>query len=127
MRDAGVWQAGPPAECLGRLIEHLTGGDDTALAAVRAAGRWLGIALSSVVNVVDLPCVVLGGSYAALAPWLRDPLAEELDRRVISAAWSPVRVIASTLGGAAAVRGAGAAPVAAIIADPDGYFDSGSN
>ncbi len=127
MRDAGVWQAGPPAGCLDQLIDRLTADDDTALAAVRAAGRWLGIALSSVVNVVDLPCVVLGGSYAALAPWLRDPLAGELDRRVISAAWSPVRVIASTLGGAAAVRGAAAAPVAAIISDPDGYFDSGNN
>jgi predicted NBD/HSP70 family sugar kinase len=127
MRDAGVWQAGPPAESLGPLLDRLTGEDTAALAAVRAAGRWLGIALSSVVNVVDVPCVVLGGSYAALAPWLREPLAGELDRRVISAAWSPVRVVASTLGGAAAVRGAATVPLTAIISDPDGYFDSGSN
>jgi predicted NBD/HSP70 family sugar kinase len=124
LRAAGVWQADdrPPAETLDELIQRLSIEDDQALAAVHDAGRWLGVALASVVNVVDLPCVVLGGSYAALAPWLRAPLAEELDRRVISAAWSPVLITTSTLGAAAAVRGAGAAPVAAIIADPDTYL-----
>jgi predicted NBD/HSP70 family sugar kinase len=125
MREAGVWQAGPdarpPAETMGKLVDALTGGEPAALKAVRAAGRWLGIALSSVINVVDLPCVVLGGSYASLAPWLREPMAEELDRRVISAAWSPVQITSSTLGAAAAVRGAATASVQAIIADPDGY------
>ena len=123
MREAGVWQDDcPPAETLGRLIDRLTGDDPLAVPAVRAAGRWLGVALASVINVVDVPCVVLGGSYAELAPWLREPLAAELDRRVVSAAWSPVRVTSSTLGSSAAVRGAGAAPVQAIIADPDGYL-----
>jgi predicted NBD/HSP70 family sugar kinase len=126
MREAGVWQADPqarpPAATMDTLIEHLADGDAAALAAVRAAGRWLGIALSSVINMVDVPCVVLGGSYASLAPWLRAPLAAELDRRVISAAWSPVRITSSTLGASAAVRGAAAASVQSIIADPDGYL-----
>jgi predicted NBD/HSP70 family sugar kinase len=124
MREAGVWQADdrPPAETLDKLIHRLSTKDEMALAAVRTAGRWLGVALSSVINVVDLPCVVLGGSYAALAPWLREALAAELDRRVISAAWSPVLITSSTLGAAAAVRGAGAAPVAAIIGNPDAYL-----
>ena len=123
MREAGVWQDGrPPAETLGRLIDGLTVGDPAATTAVHTAGTWLGVALASVINVVDVPCVVLGGSYAELAPWLRAPLTAELDRRVVSAAWEPVRVTSSTLGSAAAVRGAGAAPVQAIIADPDGYL-----
>jgi predicted NBD/HSP70 family sugar kinase len=125
MRAAGVWQAGPdarpPAETMGKLVDALLAGEPAALAAVRAAGGWLGVALSSVINVVDLPCVVLGGSYASLAPWLREPLTAELDRRVISAAWSPVQVTSSTLGAAAAVRGAATASVQNIIADPDGY------
>jgi predicted NBD/HSP70 family sugar kinase len=126
MRAAEVRQAGspdhPPAELLAELIRRLTEMDPVALAAVHAAGRWLGIALASVVNVVDVPCVVLGGSYAELAPWLRDPMADQLDRRVVSAAWSPVRIISSTLGATAAVLGAGAAPIQTIIADPDAYL-----
>ena len=117
MRTAGL----PAEEPLGTLVYRLTDGDATALRAVRDAGRWLGIALASVVNMVDVPCVVLGGSYAELAPWLSDPIAAELRRRVVGAAWSPVRIVRATLGGAAAVRGAAAAPVRAIIADPDAY------
>jgi predicted NBD/HSP70 family sugar kinase len=74
------------------------------------------------VNVVDVPAVVLGGSYATLEPWLREPLEAELALRVVSAAWSPVRVVRSALGGEAAVRGAAAAAVRAIIADPDPYL-----
>jgi predicted NBD/HSP70 family sugar kinase len=115
MRSAGV---GSSAE----LVDRLAAEDSRAVTAVREAGRWLGVALSAVVNVVDVPCVVLGGSYAQLAPWLRDAMAAELERRVVSAGWSPVRIVASTLGAAAAVRGAGAAPVQAIVADPDGYL-----
>ena len=99
----------------------LAGGDTAARTAVRDAGRWLGIALAAVVNLVDVPCVVLGGSYAELAPWLRDAIARELEQRVVSAAWSPVRITGATLGGAAAVRGAGALPIRGIIADPDSY------
>jgi predicted NBD/HSP70 family sugar kinase len=122
MREAGVWHDGrPPAETLERLLESLRQEEEQATNAVHAAGRWLGVALSSVINVVDLPCVVLGGSYAALSPWLSASLAAELDRRVVSATWAPVRIASSTLGAAAAVRGAAAAPVAAIIADPDAY------
>lgn len=126
MRAAGVWRSGPgdrpPSETLDALVALLRADDPVANDAVRDAGRWLGVALSSVINVVDVPCVVLGGSYAALEPWLVAALGAELDRRVVSAAWSPVRIRASTLGAAAAVRGAGAATVHAILADPDAYL-----
>lgn len=120
MRAAGS-DARPPSEVLDGLLGRLRQADAQALGAVRAAGRWLGIALASVINVVDVPCVVLGGTYAELAPWLRESMAAELDRRVISASWSPVRITSSTLGGAAAVRGAATAAVRAIVDDPDGY------
>jgi predicted NBD/HSP70 family sugar kinase len=122
--DAIMRAAGLPGEPVSALRERLVDGQQPALDATRAAGRWLGIALASVVNLVDVPCVVLGGSYAELAPWLRAAIAVELDQRVVSAAWSPVLITSATLGGAAAVRGAGAAPVGAIIADPDAYLAS---
>ncbi|HEX3648888.1 MAG TPA: ROK family transcriptional regulator, partial [Pseudonocardiaceae bacterium] len=70
MREAGVWAGSdvrPPAEVLDTLVGRLRQADTEALGAVRAAGRWLGIALASVINVVDVPCVVLGGTYAELA------------------------------------------------------------
>jgi predicted NBD/HSP70 family sugar kinase len=124
LRDAGVWDGRPgadrpPAEVLDVLVARLDAGDQRARRAVRSAGRWLGIALSAAINVLDVPTVVLGGSYAVLEPWLREPLGAELDTRVLSAACEPVRVLRSALGREAAVRGAAASIVQAIIDDPD--------
>jgi predicted NBD/HSP70 family sugar kinase len=122
LREAGVWDGpGPPGVLLDELVDRLGSGEGPARRAVAAAGRSLGIALSAVLNAVDVPTVVLGGSYARLEPWLRPTLREELDRRVVSAAWSPVRLLPATLGAEAAVRGAAGAVVRAITADPDPY------
>ncbi|HEX9337125.1 MAG TPA: ROK family transcriptional regulator, partial [Pseudonocardiaceae bacterium] len=72
--DAIMRAAGLPGEPVATLLGRLVDGDWAAMDAVGQAGRWLGIALAAVVNLVDVPCVVLGGSYAELAPWLRDPI-----------------------------------------------------
>ncbi|MFC5059405.1 ROK family transcriptional regulator [Saccharothrix xinjiangensis] len=106
------------------LLTRLAAGDKAATTAVRSAARWLGVALAGAINLLDLPTVVLGGNYARLEPWLHDPLRAELDRRVVSAEWSPVRVVASSLGAEAAVRGAAGSAVRAILADPDPYVTS---
>lgn len=119
-QDAILRQAG--AEDVDTLVERLSANDRKATAAVRAAARWLGTALSNVVNLLDVPTVVLGGTYARLEPWLRAPLQDELDRRVISASWSQVRILRSTLGTEAAVRGAASSAVRAIVADPDPFI-----
>jgi len=125
LREAGVWDdrdpQRPPAALLDELVHLLAAEDPRALGAVRSAGRSLGIALSAVINTVDVPAVVLGGSYARLEPWLRPSLQDELGSRVVSAAWAPVEVLRATLGTEAAVRGAAGAAVRAIVADPDPY------
>ncbi|WP_411970337.1 ROK family protein [Saccharothrix longispora] len=118
-QDPIVRAAGVPG--VEELLAALAAGDKAATAAVRTAAKWLGVALAGTVNLLDLPTVVLGGTYARLEPWLRGPLRAELDRRVVSAEWSPVRVVASSLGAEAAVRGAAGSAVRAILADPDPY------
>ena len=42
------------------------------------AGRSLGVATASLVKLLDPDSVVLGGIYAVLAPWLRDPFQRAL-------------------------------------------------
>ncbi|PRX45172.1 putative NBD/HSP70 family sugar kinase [Prauserella shujinwangii] len=109
---------------LGDLLDRLVAGEDRAAGAVREAGRWLGTALSAVVNLLDVPAVVLGGTYAHLHPWLADPLRAELRARVLGGPWSPVEVLRSDLGTEAAVRGAAASAVRTILADPDAFMAS---
>ncbi|MBP2326277.1 putative NBD/HSP70 family sugar kinase [Kibdelosporangium banguiense] len=104
------------------LTERLQANDRKALTAVRSVARWLGTALSNVVNLLDLPTIVLGGTYARIEPWLHDLLQEELELRVVSAAWSQMRILPSTLGTEAAVRGAASSAVRAIVADPDPFI-----
>jgi predicted NBD/HSP70 family sugar kinase len=108
------------------LVAAVAAGEPRALAAVAAAGSALGVGLASLLNVVDLPRVVLGGVYARLFDAITPPLQEELDRRVLSAshpgaAGDPSRRIAlvrSGLGAEAAVLGAAGAVVDQALKDP---------
>ena len=66
--------------------------------------------------------MVLGGLYAALEPWLRGPLLEELSERAITHRWSPVQLLASRLGPDAAVRGAAGVVVKRVLSEPAAVF-----
>jgi predicted NBD/HSP70 family sugar kinase len=100
------------------LLARARDGDPRTLAALEQAGRALGIALSGVINVLDVPVVVLSGLYARLGDWLCEPISAELDARVISRAWAGLSVRVSALTGDAAVRGAAGAVVQQLLVDP---------
>jgi predicted NBD/HSP70 family sugar kinase len=105
-----------PDGAVAELVRRALAGDRRTVAAIAAAGTALGVALAGVVNVVDVPVVLLGGLYARLGDWLIEPISTELERRVVSGAWSPVEVRVSTLGTDAAVRGAGGTVVRQLLA-----------
>jgi predicted NBD/HSP70 family sugar kinase len=123
LRAAGLSAAvgtsiGKPHGSVAELLARARAGDPRTLSAVGVAGRALGRGVSAMVNVVDPGTVVLGGLYASLEPWLRQPLLEELRERTITHSWSPVRVLASRLGPDAAVRGAAGAVVREVLSNP---------
>jgi predicted NBD/HSP70 family sugar kinase len=123
LRAAGLTGAagtsiGQPRGSVAELVARARAGDPGTLAAIESAGRALGIGVAATVNVVDPSAVLLGGLYASLEPWLRKPLQEELQERVISQSWAPVRVLASSLGPDAAVRGAAGAVVREVLSNP---------
>jgi predicted NBD/HSP70 family sugar kinase len=127
LRAAGLTGAvgtsiGQPGGSVAELLARARAGDPATLRAVESAGRALGIGLSATVNVVDPSTVVLGGLYAALEPWLRGPLLEELSERAITHRWSPVQLLASRLGPDAAVRGAAGVVVKRVLSEPAAVF-----
>ncbi|HKT01772.1 MAG TPA: ROK family transcriptional regulator [Rugosimonospora sp.] len=99
-------------------VARASAGEPGMLAALDAAGTALGVAVAGVVNLLDVGTVVLGGSYALLAPWLAGPVERELTARVLTAGWSPVTVRASRLGTEATVVGAAGSVVRALREDP---------
>jgi predicted NBD/HSP70 family sugar kinase len=100
---------------LDALAAALAQNDGRAVAATSRAAAALGVGLASVLNVLDVPVVVLGGTYARLAPHVEPALSAELERRALA----PVRVLASGHGDAAAVRGAAESVLDAVQRDPD--------
>ncbi|MGC9668340.1 ROK family protein [Planosporangium sp. 12N6] len=107
-----------------RLADLAAAGDPAALRALHDAGTALGVAAAGVVNLLDVDTVVLGGSFAALAPWLGSQVEREVRARVLTAAWSPVEVRASTLGGATAVIGAADSVVRDIRTAPADFVSA---
>jgi predicted NBD/HSP70 family sugar kinase len=111
---AGLPLDTPPAEVVARAAE----GDVAALRAVDAAAGALGVALAGVVNVLDLPTVVLGGHLGALADLLRPRVEELLARRVLSARWRRPILQAVPAAPAAGATGAALRALADVLADP---------
>ncbi|KGM10898.1 ROK family transcriptional regulator [Cellulomonas bogoriensis] len=96
-------------------------GDEAVRGVLADAGRALGTALANVVNIVDVHHVVLGGIYAQLAEHLREPVVEQLRRRVITAQWSTVELSVAVAGQFPAMTGGALAVLETLVDDPAGW------
>ncbi|SDD21040.1 Sugar kinase of the NBD/HSP70 family, may contain an N-terminal HTH domain [Geodermatophilus telluris] len=118
-RDALLAAAGLPRDAGPReLARRVADGDRAARAAVERAAWALGVALAGVLNVLDVPTVVLGGSLGELADLVRPRLEEDLARRVLSARWRRPRVVAAAGAPAAGATGAALRALDAVVAEP---------
>ncbi|MCZ4122094.1 ROK family transcriptional regulator [Streptomyces sp. H39-S7] len=116
--EAVLRAAGIAPELPGRLkaLRTAAADDDApALAALEAAGRALGIALSGAVNLLDPQAVVLGGPLSELAPWLLPGVRRELGERVTGGG---ALVVESRLGRDGVLLGAAYSAIRAVLDDP---------
>ncbi|WP_433469262.1 ROK family protein [Spirillospora sp. CA-128828] len=121
LRAAGLPVTRPaagPEGSVSRLVDRLNTGDPAALEAVTRAGRALGGALASAVNLIDPDTIVLGGVFSPLAAWVRPPLESVLadGSGALRRGAPPVEI--SGLAEGAAVLGAAGLVVERVIADP---------
>ena len=89
-----------------RCSREAAAGDATALGALDEVGRWLGIGLAGLVNMLNPARVVLGGHLASLHPFVATTIEDTLDRRALGAPRALVEIVPATLGVDAAVLGA---------------------
>ncbi len=111
---AGLGASTPPAV----LAERARAGDEMACAAVRSAARALGIALAGVVNVLDIPTVVLGGHLVHVGDLLAPEVEGWLARRVLSARWASPEVVVAPDDAAAGATGAALVELQRLVDDP---------
>ena len=76
------------------------------------------MATALLVKLVDPDTVVLGGIYAALAPWLRASFQRALLESIPMTRAAPPRIAISALGPDAAARGAAVLVTARMLARP---------
>jgi predicted NBD/HSP70 family sugar kinase len=110
---------GPRREWPGAMLaEAARRGNPKTLEALGQVGHTLGIAIASVVNMLNPEAVLLGGYFAPLVDWLREPIERELHSRLLAGDGSGCQVLAARLGGEAAVRGAAALSRREALSDP---------
>lgn len=81
-------------------------GDGAAQAAFALAGDKLGQALASVVNVVDVGQVIVGGGMSVAWNWFAQPMKQRFARDVVPALRGKVRIMPSGSGDRAGLVGA---------------------
>ncbi|TQL01698.1 ROK family protein [Cellulomonas sp. SLBN-39] len=118
-QDAIASAAGLSGRPFADVVAAAAAGEPRAVAAAHGAGSWLGLAVASVANVVDVAHVVLGGSFARLAPHVRGPVQDALDAHVIFAPWSAPQVVAAVAGDYPALSGGALAVLRQAVAAPD--------
>ncbi len=105
-----------------RLVTLVRSGDTRAMAAVDVAARALGAALAGVLNVVDLPVVVLGGHLREIAEVLAPTLEVTLRERVLSADWVPPTVEVAGDDPTPGALGAATRLLERLLADPGAWM-----
>jgi glucokinase len=111
------WRPGQPDATAKDLADDAAQGHPVALAAMRRAGRALGIAIASATHLCDLEVVAIGGGLAQAGSLLLDPLGESLGVHVGFAFARDVVVVPAALGQSAGLVGA-----AALLFAADRYW-----
>ena len=100
------------------LLAAADAGDEKALAALGASGRWLGIGIAGLVNVFNPTRVSLGGLYARIYPYVREAVVRELDSRAMPAHRAMVTLTTALLGANTLLLGAAELALAPTLYDP---------
>lgn len=100
------------------LIADAEAGVPAALQSLAAVGRWLGIGLAALVNLLNPRVIVLGGLLGRIHPFVGAAIESELDRRALPAPRALLRVTPAALGEDAPLIGAAELAFAPFLADP---------
>ena len=115
--QAEGWRPGQPDATARDLAQDGAHGHPVGLAAMRRAGRALGIAIASATYLCDLEVVAIGGGLSQAGPILFEPLEEALHAHARLGFVRNLHVVPAALGQSAGLVGA-----AALIFAGDRYW-----
>jgi predicted NBD/HSP70 family sugar kinase len=103
---------------LAELAARADAGDRRTLDALTQVGTALGNGAAVLINVFNPQVVLLGGYFGVLGRFLAEPMAAELRARVFGPDLAGARIVLSTLGFTAAVRGGVHVALESVFDDP---------
>lgn len=94
-------------EISGPLVTELAhDGDTAAIDAVAAIGRWLGVGIANLVNMLNPEVVVIGGGVIAAGELLLEPAREVVMQRALSPSKETARIVPARFGAESGMLGA---------------------
>jgi predicted NBD/HSP70 family sugar kinase len=121
LRHAGRAPDAGPDE-VDEVLRLAAEGDARALDALHTVGRWIGVGLTGLVNLLNPRVIVLGGLLARVHPFIDRPLDAQLDAMTLSGPRGVVRVTPAALGIDALIIGAAELAMEPYVADPAGWL-----
>lgn len=110
--------AGLACERMDDLVALARAGEPMAARLIGEAGAHLGVAIASLLNMVNPGCVVVGGSLAKAGEPLLKPLRAALRRRGLAAAVDHVQIVPGALGADVVAIGAVSIVVQQVFSVP---------
>jgi glucokinase len=106
--DSGLGRAlAAGREISGPLVTELAhDGDVAAIDALTTIGRWLGVGVCGIVNILNPDVVVIGGGVIAAGDLLLEPIRAEVTTRALSPAREHVRIVPARFGAESGMLGA---------------------
>ena len=104
------------------VLRDAAAGSPVAIAALEHVGRWLGIGLAGLVNILNPSLVVLGGHFGEMYAHLRVPLQGELERRALAVSGALVRIVPAAFGIDAPLLGAAELAFEPLLVDPAAWI-----
>ena len=73
-------------------------GDDFAAMMIERTGKYIGTGVASVINLLNIERIVLGGGVMDAGPLILNPIIQEVKRRAFQPCFEATQIVAATLG-----------------------------
>src|SRR5688572_28612065 len=80
------------------MAREATEGDDFALMMLERTGKYIGTGVASVINLLNIERIVLGGGVMDAGPLILNPIIQEVKRRAFQPCFEATQIVIATLG-----------------------------
>lgn len=117
IRRVGI-EASDFPDPIAEIVRRAENSDAKTRSALWELGRWLGVGIGNLVNVLNPDTVVVGGFYQRIYPFISAALGLGGEAVALDAPWDACSIVASQLGSNALVIGAAELVLSEVVADP---------